>query len=200
MKRRRLRASSLAEALVALSVFGLVAGLIAGVFVLSHRYTRISQQVSRAQREAVRCMQALSAEFCRGASSTFLPSSAINEVWFVSNRPLEAQTALAEFDEHGEILWQKWVGIWRQDDGSVFRSEVPLTGGSRPEPETPPPGRPASILTFSTLSSKRRLASAIHSFKVSVDGRVVSVELESETSNSGNPPTRYHLASSFLVP
>ena len=200
MKRRRLQASSLAEALVALSVFGLVAGLIAGVFILSHRYTRVSQQVSRAQREAARCMQALSAEFSRGSSQTLLPVVPLNEVWFVSNRPPEPQAALAEFDEHGEILWQKWVGIWRQDDGSVYRSEVPLVGGARPDPETPPAGQPASILTFSTLAGKRRIASAIRSFRVSVDGRIVNVDLESETSNSGNPPTRYHMASSFLVP
>lgn len=201
MKRRLERASSLLEALVALTVFGLVAGLIAGVFVLSHRYTRVSQQVSRAQREAAHCMQALHAEFSRAASQTFQPVPGVNQVWFLSNRLPEGQGGLVEFSERGQILWQKWVGVWSQPDGFVYRSELPLVGGSTAFEEVGlPASAPASILQFTVLSGKRRIASAIRGFTVSVDSRVVTVELESQTSNAGNPPTRYRMTSSFLVP
>lgn len=200
MKLRSRRGSSLMEALVALTVFGLVAGLIAGVFILSHRYTRVSQQVSRAQREAVRCMQAFLAEFSRASSQTFRPVSAVNETWFLSNRLVEGQAGLGEFDDKGQILWQKWVGVWRQADGSVWRSELPVAGGPRPFDDRFLVTGPSSILQFSVLGTKRRIASAIRGFTLSVDSRVVSIELESETSNSGNPSTRYRMNSSFLVP
>lgn len=197
MKRR---GASLIEALVALSVFGLVAGLIAGVFILSHRYTRVSQQVSRAQREAARCMQAMFVEFSRASSETFRPALGASQIWFLSNRMPEGQSGLGEFNDRGQILWQKWVGVWCQPDGSVYRGELPLVSGPEPFEEVDLSAAPGSIASFSVLASKRRIAAAIRSFTVTVDSRVVSVEVESQTSNSGNPPTRYHLTSSFLVP
>ena len=197
----RQRASSLAEVIVALAVFGLVAGLITGVFILSHRYTRVSQQVSRAQREAARCIQAMSIEFNRGHSQTFRPLPAVpNQVWFLSNRPLDGNPGLGEFNDQGEILWQKWVGMWGQPDGSVYRSEFPVVGGAVPFQDVDMGTAPTSLVSFSTLSGKRRIASAIRSFSVTVDSRVVTVELESQTSNSGNPSTLFRLTSSFLVP
>ncbi|MBX3172642.1 MAG: type II secretion system protein [Candidatus Eremiobacteraeota bacterium] len=194
------RAVSLVEALVALAVFGLITSLIAGVFVLSHRYTRVFQQVSRVQREAAHCMQAFQAELTRGHSQTYQPVPAVNETWFLSSRPLEGQPGLGEFADNGQLLWQKWVGIWRQPDGLVWRSELPLSGGARPFLLVDLDDQPSSLMAFSTLSSRRRLASAVRRFQVSVDSRIVTVELESETSNSGNPSTRYHMTSSFLVP
>lgn len=200
MKSYRSRGSSLVEALVALGIFGLVVSLIAGVFILSHRYTRISRQVSAAQREAARCMQAFYVEVTRGSSETFPVVAGVDETWFLSNRPLESRSALGEFSDHGEILWHKWVGIWREPDGVVYRSELPLVGGAQPFEDVNLATGPASIAFFSVAVGKRRIASAIRSFRVSVESRVVTIELESETSNAGNPSTRYHMASSFLVP
>lgn len=194
------RAVSLVEVVVALAVFGLITTLIAGVFVLSHRYTRVSQQVSRAQREAARCMQAFYAEMTRAQSHTFKSASGVNEIWFLSSLPLEGRAGLGEFSDNGQILWQKWVGMWRDSDGFVYRSETVLVGGPSPMDEVDLGTEPSSLVTFSLLPSKRRVASAIKSFQVSVDQRIVTVELDSETSNSGNPPTRYHMTSSFLVP
>lgn len=192
------RGSSLMEALVALTVFGLVAGLIAGVFILSHRYTRVSQQVSRAQREATHLMQGLYAEFSRGSYETFQPLTAADQVWFLSSRLPDGRPGLGEFSDKGEILWQKWVGVWCHSDGSVYRSELPLPGGGKPLEEIG--AGPGSIVAFSVLGTKRRIAAAVRSFTVKVESRLVTVDLESQTSNSGNPPTRYHMASSFLLP
>ena len=194
------RGASLVEALVALAVFGLITGLIAGVFVLSHRYTRVSHQVSRAQREAVRCMQAFYAELTRGHSQTFRPGLAVKEVWFLSSLPPQGSAGLGEFADNGELLWQKWVGIWCQADGFVYRSELPLVGGSKQFSEINLLAGPAAIVNFTVLGGKRRIGSGIREFQVRVDSRLVTVDLESETSNAGNPSTRFHLTSSFLVP
>jgi len=194
------RASTLVEVLVGLAVFALITGLIASVFILSHRYTRVSQQVSRAQREVAQCMEKFYGEFKRGHSQSFQATTATNETWFLSNRPPASEAALAEFAPSGEVLWQKWVGIWCQADGVVYRGELDLVGGPAEFARVDLGTSPSTLAAISTQPGKKRLASAIRRFQVSLDQRVVTVDLESETSNSGNPPTRYHASSSFLIP
>jgi len=194
------RGASLVEVLVALGVFGLITSLIAGVFVVSHRYTRVSQQVSRAQREAARCMQAFYAELSRAHSRMIRPGLGIKEVWFLSSLPPEGSPGPGAFADNGELLWQKWVGIWCQSDGMVYRSEIPLVGGPKQFSQLTPTAGPTAIISFTVLANKRRIAAGIREFQVQVDSRVATVDVESETSNAGNLPTRYHLSSSFLVP
>lgn len=193
-------ASTLVEVLVALAVFSLITALLAGVFLLSHRYTRVSQQLSRAQREAAQCMQAFSSELKRSHSQSFQATTATNETWFLSNRPPVGAGAQADFASSGEVLWQKWVAIWCQADGVVYRGELGLVGGAVPFSQVDLGNAPSSLAAISTQPGKKRLAAAIRRFRVSLDERVVTVDLESETSNSGNPPTRYYTSSSFLIP
>ena len=194
------RGATVIEVLVGLAVFALLTTLIAGVFILSHRYTRVSQQVSRAQREAAQCMQAFYADVKRSHSQTYRPVTAVNETWFLSNRPLDTDSQVADFNTSGEILWQKWVAIWAEADGNVFRGERTLGGGAKVFQDIDLSTEPSLLSMFSSSPKRERVGSAIRRFQLSLDEHVVTVELESETSNSGNPPTRYHMSSSFLVP
>ena len=145
-------------------------------------------------------MEAFYSELKRGHSQSFQAATATNETWFLSNRPPAAEETLADFASSGEVVWQKWVGIWCQADGVVYRGELGLVGGAVPFAQVDLGTAPSSLAAISTQPGKRRLASAIRRFQVSLDERVVTVDLESETSNSGNLPTRYHTSSSFLIP
>lgn len=188
------------EILVGLAVFGLLTSLIALVFTLSQRYTRVSQQVSRAQREAAQCMQAFYTEVKRSHYQTYRPVTAVNETWFLSNHPLSSELENAQFDSNGNVLWQKWVALWCQTNGEVYCDEIKLAGGPQAFDDIDLSSQPGSLAAFLAQPGRRRVGSAIRGFRLSLDERLVTVELDSETSNSGNPPTRFHLSSSFLTP
>jgi type II secretory pathway pseudopilin PulG len=194
------RGATVLEILVGLAVFALLTALITGVFILSQRYTRVSQQVSRGQREAAQCMQAFYTEVKRSNSQTYRPVAAVNQTWFLSNRPPDTDGQVAVFDSKGEILWQKWVAIWCESDGNVYRSERTLQGGAMVFGDIDLSTEPSSLSMFSSLPKRQRLSGAIRRFQVGLEEHVVSIDLDSETSNSGTPPTRYHMTSSFLVP
>lgn len=197
--RARLRAFTLIELLVGLAVFALITGIIAAVFVVAHRYTRLYQQVSQAQREAVQCMREMSRELLRGRSETLRPSVAVNATWFLSNQPPEGSVKLAEFSPQGEVLWHKWVGIWCQSDGDVRRAEIALAGVAQPILSVDLTSCPTLLSAFTSLPRFRRLASSISRFEVVCDAKVITVDINGETHNAGNPATRYHLSSSFLT-
>jgi len=194
------RAFTLVEVLVSLVTFALLTGVIACVFAVAHRYTRLYQQVSSAQREAVHCVQSMSRDMLRGHSLTVHPvGTATNATWFLSNQPPVSVPIAAEFDTTGELLWQKWVGIWCRSDGDVRRAEIPLVGSPQPYLNIDLSSAPVDVIAFTSLTRFQRLASSIARFQVRTDSRVVTIEAWSETHQAGNPPTRYQISSSFLM-
>lgn len=194
------RAFTLIEILVSLAVFGLLTGVIVTVFGVTHRYTRLYQQVSLAQREAVLCMREINRELGRGSAQTLTsPSAGVNATWFLSNQPLENSTKVAEFTDMGVVKWHKWVGVWCQSSGDVRRAEIELQGGPQPFSTVNLSGCPTLLSDFQTLPRSRRLASYITRFQVTADSKVVSVEVRAEAQVPGRPPTRYHLSSSILA-
>jgi prepilin-type N-terminal cleavage/methylation domain-containing protein len=196
----RRRAFSLIEVLVSLAVFTLITGVIATVFVVSHRYTRLYHQVSQAQREAVVCVREMSRELVRGRCETLAPSGgAVNATWFLSNQPLEGSLAPAEFSPQGAVLWHKWVGLWCRPDGDVRRAEIALTGVAQPYLQVDLTSCPSLISDFTALPRYRRLASHINRFEIRGDSNMFTIDVLSESHNAGNPPTRYRLSSSFFA-
>ena len=192
------RGFTLTEVLVSLALFSLLSGIILAVFILAHRYSRLYQQVSQAQREAVSCMQGIARELVRGHNQTFPPLSVVNGTWFLSSKTLDGNVTLAEFDStSGELLWQKWVGIWCDAMGEVRVYEQPLVGGPKSFLNVDLTNAPTSLSALTSLPRQRRLGATITSLIFTRDSRLVTVELLSETTNPGNPITRYQLSSSF---
>lgn len=191
------RAFTLVELLVGSLVFILITGVIGVVFITAHRYTRLYQQVSLAQREALHCLQQVSRELLRGRAESLNPDPAVNATWFLSSQPPLGTSQAAEFNPHGVLLWQKWVGIWCSSTGEVRCSEQAL---SPPLPwlEIAPTSHPGDISPFQS-GAHRRLASYISSLRLWRDQKLVTVEVISQTQQFGNAPTRFHFNSSFLM-
>ena len=124
---------------------------------------------------------------------------AVNATWFLSNQPPEGSVKLAEFSPQGEVLWHKWVGIWCRTDGDVRRAEIALAGVAQPILTVDLTSCPTLLSAFTSLPRFRRLASCISRFEVACDAKVITVDINGETHNAGNPATRYHLSSSFLT-
>lgn len=195
----RRRAFTLVEVLVGVAVFCLLIGVIGAVSMLVHRYSRQAHQVSQAQREAVSCMRAVAAEVARARFDSWATDGG-EGYWFLSNRGPESETVAPTFDPTtGQVLWRQWVGLWRDAGGEVRRAEIPLPGAGQPLLLVDWSTTPAGLATFTTLPRRRILARRITGFSMLVSGRECRAEIESTTSNGGNPRTRYFIASSFIL-
>ncbi len=191
------RAASLLEVIVALAVFALVTTLIASVFSLAHRYTRVYHQLSTAQRECVRCMQGMTERLRHCRVETVQPVTAANVCWALSSVPPETAPKITEFDSTtGSILFQKWQGIWSQPDGQVLVAEIPLTGGPATLEDALLAVAPTSGSAFLALPRRHLMAKAVRRFQVwPMPSRLIHVEIETQSTESGNPATRYFLSS-----
>lgn len=195
----RRKGFTLIEVLVALAIFGLLTGVIVAVFVVAHRYTRLYQQVSTAQREAVQCLRQMTREFSRGSAQTLTsPTAGVNATWFLSNKPREASNVQAEFTNLGAVKWHKWVGLWCQSNGEVRRSEIQLAGGPQPFNLVNFSSQPGLLSDFQAQPQTHRLASHIVRFQATADSRIITLDIRSEAHLPNQPATRYHLISSIL--
>lgn len=186
------------EALTACAVFGLLTGIIAMVFVASHRYSRLYQRVSQAQREVVLGLQHLGRDLNRSQADSLRPGTVCqNEFWCLTFQTDVAATLA--YDPNGQVLYQNWVGIWRDAQGVVWRGRIPLSGGPRPWVEVDLGLAPNSIVPFQTPATRRRLASSITQLELRLQGKQAQITLESQTQEAGNPVTRYRVSSSFLM-
>ena len=192
----RKRGFTLIEILIALVIFSLITAVISAVFIVAHRYSRLYQQVSRAQRETALAQQAMKRELSRCHYSTLHPSPAVNGTWALSCSPLQSSNDKIGFDSvSGEVLWRKWVGIWIDSDSNLQMAELPLSS-----PITlldfDPTSAPTSIVPFNTRP-RRRLAGSISSFRVFPEMQGLGLELEALTSLDSSRPTRYRLHTTF---
>lgn len=196
----RIRASgaTLIEVVVALAVFALVTTLIATVFTLAHRYTRVGHQLSGAERECVRCCEGIAEILRSSRTRTLSPATAMNVCWTLSSVPPATSPRITQFDSvTGELLYHKWQGIWCQGDGQVYTSELPLAGGAAPYGVAMLATAPTSLSDFQTAARRSLLAKSIRNFSVSkVGADLLLLSVESQTTESGNPATRYQLSSS----
>lgn len=190
------RGSTLVEVLVGLAVFTLLTGIIASVAIVSYRYSRLYNQVSLGQREAVHLMQGLSRELSRCNAMTMAPTTpAVNATWCLSCSVPEGQAGLVGFDAaSGRLLWQKWVGIWVDADGRVFRAEKvlasPATLGNVDFTT-----QPVAVSDFFAAPGRRQLANSVARFSIERATHQFVVEIDTLTSLPGNPTTTYHLVS-----
>ena len=196
------RAASLLEVVVALAVFAMVTTLITAVFTLAHRYTRVYHQLSTAQRECVRCMQSLTERLRQCRAETLQPVTAVNVCWGLSCVPPQTLPKKTEFDPAtGDLRFHKWQGIWCQSDGQVWVAELPLSGGAATFPETVVDPAllapaPTSQAPFLAAPGRHLLAKSVRRFQVTAaSSRLVHVEIETQSTESGNPATRYLLTS-----
>lgn len=195
------RGFTLTEILVAITVFTLITALIAVVAILSLRSIKVSQNISQVQRELGQCMQGVIKEISRSHTQTYQSPAAVNQTWFLSNRPPETQTAPIVFDQsNGQVLWQKWVAIWCTADGTVFKAEKALSGGACIFNDLDWSSQPTALTDFTALPKPKRLATTIQRLQISLDESLVTIELDSKIGTSGNPLTKYHMTSSFFVP
>lgn len=193
--------ASLVELVVAVAVFGLVTGLIATIFALSHRYTRVYHQLSSAQRECVRCAEGITGLLRPCRAETVAPTTAVNVCWGLSSRWPSQTAGNISFDtDNGQLLYQKWHAAWCQPDGQVKSSELPLVGGEANFEVVLAGATPMSINEFLVSPRHHLLAKSIRRFSVSPAGAdLLSIEVESQTTESGNPATRYQLSSTVSV-
>lgn len=185
------------EVVVALAVFALVTTLISAIFSLAHRYTRVYHQLSTAQRECVRCMQGLTERLRQCRAGTLTPVTAVNVCWALSSVPPETAPKGAEFDAiTGELKFQKWQAIWCQTDGQVLVAELPLVGGPASLPTALLAPIPSSVSAFLAAPGRHLLAKAVRRFGVSaMPSHLIHLEVETQSTESGNPATRYFLSS-----
>lgn len=198
---RRRSGASLVELVVAVAVFGLVTGLIATIFALSHRYTRVYHQLSSAERECVRCSEGISALLRPCRAESLQPATAVNVCWALSSHWPSNTLGNIRFDQDtAELLYQKWHGVWCEPDGQVKSSELPLAGGAATFEAVMAAAHPTSISEFLVPPRHHLLAKSIRRFSVSSVGNdLFQVQVESQTTESGNPATRYQLSSSVTV-
>ena len=187
---------------VALAVFALVTTLIASIFSLAHRYTRVYHQLSTAQRECVRCMQSMTERLRQCQAETVQPVTAVNVCWALSCVPPETLPKKIGFDSTtGEVEFQKWQAMWCQPDGQVLVAELPLASGSVTfqatvvDPSLLAPS-PTSVAPFLTAPARQLLAKSVRRFQVTAaPSRLIHLEIETQSTESGNPATRYFLSS-----
>lgn len=191
------RGASLVELVVALAVFGLVTGLIATIFALSHRYTRVYHQLSSAERECLRCVESVTSLLRPCRAESLGPTTAVNVCWALSSHSPETTVANTSFDEtSGQLLYKKWQGIWCQLDGLVKSSELPLAGGEAEFEAVMAGATPTSVSEFLVAPRHHLLARNIRSFSASQAGSdLIRLQVESQTTESGNPATRYQISS-----
>ena len=194
------RGASVLEVLVGLAVFALVTTLITLAFTLAHRYTRVYHQLSSAERECMAGMGRIS-EILRQCPAESLqpPGIASDACWAISCLPPESGPQALQFDPtSGRLLYQKWTGIWRQNDGQLVQSELALSGAPAPLVIALSAPTPSGIADFQAAPRHHRLAGSVRRFQVSnPSSNLIRVELETQTTESGNPATRYQLSSSF---
>lgn len=193
------RGFSLIEALVACAVFSLLTGIIGLVFVTAHRYSRLYQRVSQAQREVVLCLQHLGRDLNRSHADSLRPGFVCqDEFWFLTFQS-DAGNPLS-YDPNGQVVYREWVGIWLDPNGGlVWRGQVALNGGPKPWTEVNLALAPSSISPFQSSTRRRRLASSITQLQLEQKGKQVQINIESQTQAPGNPVTRYRVTSSFLM-
>jgi len=168
------------------------------VFVAAHRYSRLYQRVSQAQRQVVLCLQHLGRDLIRSHAESLRPGAVCqNEFWFLTFQAEGA--APISYDPNGHVVYRDWVGIWRDPQGVVWRGRVPLGGGPKPWAEVNLGLAPSSIGTFQTPTGRRRLASSITQLDLKLVGKQAQIYVESQTHGTGNPVTRYRVSSSFLM-
>jgi type II secretory pathway pseudopilin PulG len=193
--------ASLVEVVVALAVFGLVTALIGTIFALSHRYTRVYHQLSSAERECVRCTEALSSLLHPCRAESLGPGTAVNVCWALSSRTPSTTVGNTSFDpDSGQLLYKKWHGAWCQPDGQLKSSELPLVSGEATFEAVMLGATPSSVNDFLVAPRHHVLAKNIRRFSVSLLGSgLLHLEVESQTTESGNPATRYQISSSVTA-
>jgi len=183
------RAFSLTEMLVGMAVFVFLAALITGAFVLAHRYSRLNQRVSQAQRNVAQGLQNLGDDLRRSAASSLGPSwTNLNQVVMLTWQP-----GLAYHPASAEVLYRSWIGYWRTASGELRRSQLPLGGG--PSPLLGVNLSLAPTLTALQAAQPQRLVvDHISLFRVDRDGNLATLEMECRSSTPGNPDTYLRLS------
>lgn len=177
----------------------MITSLIATVFTLAHRYTRVYHQLSTAQRECSQCLARIGQLLERSRSDTLEPPAGVDACWFLSSVPPANVPDTSTFDStNGELQYHKWQAIYLRSDGQVLAAELPLGGGAAVYEVAILNPAPGALTNFLTAPSQRVLARSIRRFVVRPESsRMIEVQVEAQTTESGNPATRYLLSSSF---
>ncbi|MFN8613737.1 MAG: hypothetical protein U0931_39750 [Vulcanimicrobiota bacterium] len=183
-----------------MALFGLITALIGAAFTLGHRFTRVYHQLSTSERECTRCLARLGELLKKSSSQTLKPTSpADNACWVLSASPLNNLPDVTQFDDTtGELLYHKWLAVYLATDGRVVAAEKGLASGPAAFETAMLDPIPPALSTFLATPRQRVLASSIRRFVVSGEGgRLFRVDVEAQSTESGNPATRYILSSSF---
>ena len=184
--------------MVGVALFAMITSLIAVAFTLAHRYMRVYHQLSTAQRECSQCLTKMGQMLERGKCDTLQPASPVNACWFLSAIPPVTSAGTSTFDgTTGELQYHKWQAVYLVSDGQVVAAEVPLAAPAVFEVAMVN-AAPTAVTDFLFSQPKRVLARSIRRFAVRAESpRLLQVEVEAQTTESGNPATRYLLTSSF---
>lgn len=182
-----------------MTVFLLLAGIILMVFLAAHRYSRLYQKVSQAQRTVIHCMQNLGGDLTRSLADSLGPGPVASDgFWVLTWQRPDGQPP--EFDAgSGQMLYQEWLGFWRDPQGQIWRAQRNLAGGGQPWQSVDLSLAPSAISDFLASAQKRSLGTRMTQFEIQLQGKEVRCTLECQTQESGNPRTRYQGTSSFLM-
>jgi len=187
------------EILVGLALFGMITTLIAVAFMLAHRYTRVYHQLSTAERECNQCLASVGHLLRRGRSETLQAPPSSDACWFLSSAPPVTSPDQTTFNQtSGELEYHKWQAIYRRSDGQVLAAEMPLAAGAAVFQAAMLNPVPTDLAVFLPTRPQRVLARSIRRLVVRSDSSgLIHVDVEAQTTESGNPATRYLLSSSF---
>jgi type II secretory pathway pseudopilin PulG len=189
------RGSTLIETLVALAVFSLIAGVIVAVFIVSHRYSRLYRQVSLAQREATLSQQVLTRDLSLCLHSSLRPASAVNASWLLSCAPTPPNK-ISFASPSGEILYQRWLGIWVDPEGRLWKSFIPLPAPA-PASVLDLTLAPTSISPFMAAPRKHQIGRSLSYLRLSAEEHAINLEIQINTSEDSSRPTRYRLVTTI---
>lgn len=189
--RTRRQGVSLAELLIALALFGLIATMIAALVRTAFTYMRQAEDRAELQRTSLFLLSNLSQEIAESSADSIRYADPGNDeppgLVFGTPRGQDNQVEYL----NNNLVWKKWVAVWWDEEAKlVLRVEEPLASPTTFKPDPMPVGFDKSVSGLAATSGLPRWVLARNVTGFAVEGGLeVRMSLQVEV-NQGERRSR----------